>query len=149
MDDYLQSVMRCLTANGETFVAHEYPVEGGWNPPDFVALRPRKRTVYVVAVSAADNLFQLVKKVVTRDEQWLAKLAPQLSRLKLVGLGWRYQVLVFIQEEQMRWFRKKVGSPKDVTILSLEQAMEHWRWDPKVWTAGFSFETDALRRVTQ
>jgi len=37
----------------------------------------------------------------------------------------------------------------NVTVLSLEQAMEHWRWDAKVWTSSFSFETDAMRRAAQ
>src|SRR6266404_6622272 len=108
MDEYEQSVLRCLTANGETFVSNEYPVEGGWSRPDFVALRPVKKTVYIVEVSAGGNLYGLVKKVVTRKKQWTAKLGSQLLRLKLVKAGWRYQVLVFIQEEQIEWFRLKV-----------------------------------------
>ncbi len=149
MDEYEQAVMRCLAANGETFVAYEYPVEGGWSYPDFVALRSRLKTVYVVEVSAGGDLSKLVKKVVAREEQWITKLRAQLSRLKLVGPDWRYQILVFIQEEQIEWFLKKIGSPKDVTVLSLEQAIEHWKWDPKVWTSNFSFETDALKRAAQ
>ncbi len=85
MDEYEQSVLRCLTANGETFVSNEYPVEGGWSRPDFVALRPAKKTVYIVEVSAGGNLYGLVKKVVTRKKQWTAKLGSQLLRLKLVS----------------------------------------------------------------
>ena len=80
---------------------------------------------------------------------WIAHLRPQLSRLKLAGSDWRYQVLVFIQEEQIEWFREKIGSPNDVTVLSLEQAIQHWQWNPKVWTPHFSFRADALKRASQ
>lgn len=149
MDEYAQSVMRCLTANGETFVAHEYPVEGGWSYPDFVALRSRLKTVYVVIVSPAGDLSELGRKVMAREDYWIAHLRPQLSRLKLAGSDWRYQVLVFIQEEQIEWFREKIGSPNDVTVLSLEQAIQHWQWNPKVWTPHFSFRADALKRASQ
>src|SRR6266545_656463 len=127
MDEYEQSVMRCLTANGETFVAHEYAVEGGWSYPDFVALRANKRAVYIVEVSAAGDLSNLVKKILSREEQWIDKLRAQLLHLKLTDSRWRFQILVFIQEGQVNWLRGKIGSPKDVTVLSLEEAIAHWR----------------------
>jgi hypothetical protein len=61
--------MQLLVANGETFVAPQFCIDGGWSYPDFVAIRPPKKKVYVVEVTAAGHASGLVKKINSRDHQ--------------------------------------------------------------------------------
>ena len=70
MDRHEEAVMQLLTANGETFVAPKYEVADGWQCPAFVALRPARRQVYVVEVSASGYPLALVNRLNERIEKW-------------------------------------------------------------------------------
>jgi hypothetical protein len=45
MDRYEEAVMHYLTANGGTFVVHQYSIGQGWACPAFVAIQPSARMV--------------------------------------------------------------------------------------------------------
>ena len=79
MDRHEEAVMYCLTANGETFVAPEPDIGEGWSRPDFVAIRPPKKRVYVVEVTGSGNPVGLIEKVNGREKQWLSPLRKHLE----------------------------------------------------------------------
>jgi len=149
MDQYEQAVISCLTANGETFVAPQFDIGRGWSCPDFVAIRPPQRKVYVVEVTASGNPIGLAKKVNDRDNHWFNKLQKHLEERNIAGPDWSYEVLVFIRYDQRAWFKKRVKDHAGVSILCLEDAIASWEWSEQVWTSNFSFETDELKRAAQ
>lgn len=146
MDSYEEAVMGCLVANGETFVVPQMDIGGGWCRPDFVAIRPPKRQVYVVEVTTSGMPRGLVEKVNDRDHQWLLQLRAHLEGRRICDQDWIYSVLVFVRRDQEGWFREQISDCAGVTVLCVEDAFAHWEWNEKVWTGDFSFETDKLRR---
>ena len=86
MDRHEEAVMQLLTANGETFVAPKYEVADGWQCPAFVALRPARRQVYVVEVSASGYPLALVNRLNERVEKWYAPLLSQLHQKPVTQL---------------------------------------------------------------
>jgi len=149
MNIYEEAVMYCLTANRETFVSPHFDIGGGWSRPDFVAIRPPKKKVYVVEVTAKGEVSRLLGKVRDRENQWFSQLREHLEAGGIVEKDWSYSVLAFIRCDQLTWFRERVAGEANVTALCLEDAIAHWEWDSKVSTPNFSFETGALKRAAQ
>ncbi len=146
MDIYEEMAMYFVTANKETFVSPQYDIGNGWSCPDFVAMRPPKRTVYIVEVSAGGNLSGLAEKVLNYEGHWLNPLREHLMALNLVDSDWSFKVLVFIRRDQLKWFKTTVDSSKGVVIICLEDVFKHWLWDNKVWTGDFLFGKDSIKR---
>lgn len=148
MDRHEEAVMQLLTANGETFVAHHYDVADGWVAPAFVAIRPAKRQVYVVAVSASGFPLGLVSKLNDRVSRWYAPLLAQLQRLGLTGPDWGINTLVFVRSDQINWLHARVQDMAGVHVLSLEEASANWRWSDVVWTEDYDFASGEIPQRT-
>ena len=146
MDIYEEMVMTFLVANKETFIVPQYPIGQGWSYPDFLAIRPAKKHAYIVEVSSAWNLETLLKKVRSRDTQWLTNLANQLKSLCITEETWVYRVLIFVRRERIEWFRKGIGDSRDVLVIPLEITFTPWNWKDIVYTSDFSFERDAFEK---
>lgn len=131
--------MRLLTANGETFVAHHYDVATGWQAPAFVALRPTKRRLYVVEVSASGFPLGLVNKLNERVAKWYAPLLLQLQGLGVTDAEWDIQTLVFVRSDQIAWLQERVKDLSGVHALSLEHASADWNWADVVWSEDYDF----------
>jgi len=144
MDRHEEAVMQLLTANGETFVAPKYEVAEGWQCPAFVALRPARRQIYVVEVSASGYPLALVNRLNERVERWYAPLLPQLQSLGVSTPDWGVACLAFVRSDQIDWLRERIKDPGGVHLLSLEQAGANWNWDDAVWTAEMDFETGVI-----
>jgi hypothetical protein len=149
MDQYEQAVMSCLTANGETFIASQFDIGKGWSCPDFVAIRPPQKKVYVVEVTASGSPVDLAEKVNSRDNQWFKNLREHLEGRGVTESHWSYEVLVFLRRDQHEWFKRRIKDRAGVSVLFLEDAMACWEWSERVWTSNFSFEVDALKRAAQ
>lgn len=144
MDRHEEAVMQLLTANGETFVAPKYEVTEGWQCPAFVVLRPARRQVYVVEVSASGYPLGLVNRINERVERWYAPLLPQLQALGITTADWGVGCLVFVRSDQIDWVQERVKDGSGVHVLSLEQASSSWNWDDAVWTHEMDFETGVI-----
>jgi hypothetical protein len=149
MDRHEEAVMHCLTANGETFLAHEPDLGRGWSRPDFVAIRPPKKRAYIIEVTDSGKPAELVEKVNAREKQWLNFLRAHLESLDIANKTWSYGVLVFARRDQRDWLKSHINDMTDVTILCLEEAASDWEWPDHIWTSNFSFETDVLKRATR
>lgn len=139
MDRHEEAVMQLLTANGETFVAPRYELADGWQCPSFVALRPARREVYVVEVSASGYPLALVNRINERAQRWYAPLLAQLQDYALVSPDWGVGCLAFVRSDQIAWLKERVKDLSGVHVLSLEQASSPWNWDDAVWTPDFDF----------
>lgn len=148
MDRHEEAVMQLLTANGETFVAPKYEVTDGWQCPAFVVLRPARRQVYVVEVSASGYPLGLVNRLNERVERWYAPLLQQLQSLGITTPDWGVGCLVFVRSDQIAWLQERIKDPSGVHVLSLEQAGNHWHWDDAVWTPEMDFETGVIPQRT-
>lgn len=139
MDRHEEAVMQWLTANGETFIAPKYEVAAGWMCPSFVALRPSKKQIWVVAVSASGYPLAVVDRINQRIEKWYAPLLEQLQRLQVVQGDWSIGLLVLVRDDQIDWLRARVQDLSGVQVLSLETASQPWNWDGVVWTEDLDF----------
>lgn len=144
MDRHEEAVMQLLTANGDTFVAHHYDVADGWVAPAFVAIRPVKRQVYVVEVTASGFPLALVNKLNERVAKWYAPLLEQLQRVGLTGPDWGINTLVFVRSDQMAWLQERVQDMAGVHVLSLEEASANWNWGDRVWSEDYDFASGEI-----
>lgn len=139
MDRHDEAVMQLLTANGDTFIAPHYEVAAGWMCPSFVALRPAKKQVWVVEVTASGYPLGLVDRINQRIEKWYAPLLEQLQRLQVTHGDWSIGLLVFVRDDQIEWLKGRVKDLAGVQVLSLETASSPWAWHGSVWTEDFDF----------
>ena len=146
MDRHDEAVMQFLTANGDTIIAAQYEVAAGWMCPSFVALRPAKRQVWVVEVSASGYPLGVVDKINQRVEKWYAPLLEQLQRLQVVGSDWSIGLLVFVRDDQVEWLKGRAKDLAGVHILSLETASSPWTWEGVVWTEDMDFAQASIPR---
>lgn len=149
MDRHEEAVMYCLTANGETFLASQPDIGKGWSCPDFVAIRPPKKKVYVVEVTASGNPAALIEKLNGREKQWLRPLREHLEKVGIADASWSYSVLAFVRRDQRARVQSCFIDKSDVTVLCLEDAVCNWEWPDEIWTSNFSFEKGALKRAAQ
>lgn len=148
MDRHEEAVMQLLTANGETFVAHHYDVASGWQSPSFVAIRPTKRELYVVEVSASGFPLGLVNKLNERVGKWYAPLLEQLQALGVTDAQWSINTLVFVRSDQITWLHERVKDMSGVHVLSLEAASANWNWADLVWTEEYDFASGEIPQRT-
>lgn len=146
MDRHEEAVMQFLTANGDTFLVPRYEVAAGWMCPSFVALRPAKKQVWVVEVSASGYPLGLVDKINQRVEKWYAPLLEQLQRLHITGHDWSIGLLVLVRDDQIAWLKGRVKDLAGVHVLSLETASSPWTWHSSVWTEDMDFAIEAIAR---
>lgn len=144
MDRHEEAVMQWLTANGETFIAPRYELADGWVCPSFVALRPAKKEVWVVEVSASGYPLGLVDRINQRVEKWYGPLLAQLQRLQVCGSDWSIGSLVVVREDQIAWLQGRVQDLSGVQVLSLEVASSPWRWAGVVWTEDMDFHQGTI-----
>ena len=146
MDRHEEAVMQLLTANGDTFIAHHYDVAAGWMAPSFVALRPAKKQVWLVQVSASGYPLGLVDQIQQRVQRWYAPALEQLQRLQVCGSDWSIGLLVFVRDDQKAWLQSRLKDSSGVYVLSLETASSPWTWSSVVWSEEMDFAQPAIPR---
>jgi len=127
-----EAVLEYLTHEGDVFVCPQYRAEGG--NPDFVAMNFTKHQIEVVEVSGAQNLDKLATKV--NDRKWVEKLIAQLRDKKVIDGSWKPILRVFVAEAYRVKFCKKIVSPHDVVVETIDDVFAcllDWqkRQDPK------------------
>lgn len=146
MDRHEQAVMQFLVANGDTFIAPQYEVAAGWMCPSFVALRPAKKQVWLVEVTASGYPLGVVDKINQRVAKWYAPLLEQLQRLQISDSDWSIGLLVFVRDDQIEWLKGRIQDLSGVQVLSLETASSPWTWHGSVWTEELDFAAPAIAR---
>ena len=139
MDRHEEAVMHLLTDNGDTFIAPQYDVASGWMCPDFVALRPAKKQIWVAEVTASGYPIGLVDKINQRVERCYAPLLEQLQRLQLTDSEWSIGMLIFARDDQLEWLKGRIKDSAGVHVLSLETASSSWLWADLVWSEDMDF----------
>jgi hypothetical protein len=152
--EYELRVQHFLVENGVTFVSPQFELpyskelDSGGSNPDFVAIRPATKEVYVVEVSVSGSLKNLAEKIKNREKQWLNALRNQLVANKVITSDWKeIEVLVFVRADKIEWFKTKVGLATNVHIWPVEYTLQHWLWPAEVRQPGFDFRNTALAVV--
>ena len=146
---YEKSVMYYLVANGETFIAPYSNLGKGLDRTDFIAIRPSKKEAYVVVIADSHRPESLIQRVEKCELEGLDVLRDHLESRGIADSAWSCKVLLFVQNENLNWFRENIYHRKNVIILSIDNAVESWRWNSHVWASYFSFENEALKLSTQ
>ena len=147
MDLYETAVMYFLVANGETFIAPHINLGHGAIRPNFIAIRPSKRTAYVVDVTSSGDQSSLIEKMKANKNKWITLLKKHIEKRGIADPKWSYKVLLFIRSDQRDQVKQKLGRFKKLHVLCLENAVESWRWNKQVWTSDFSFEAEAQKAI--
>jgi len=117
-------VSHYLTASQGLFVSPRFvirgPDGGEWSCPDFVALDFQKHQVQIVEATARANVSGLIEKVRNREQQWVQYLKPDLIRRRAIDETWRFVVRVFVRNDNVAVFKRKLGEASDVTIQAIE-----------------------------
>ena len=149
MDVYEKSVMYYLVANGETFIAPHSNLGKGLSSPDFIAIRPSKKEAFLVVISDSRRPESLIQKVEECELKGLDVLRDHLENRGIADSEWSYKLMLFVQKENLEWFRENINHRKNVIIFSVDNAIESWRWNSYVWTSYFSFENEAQKLSPQ
>ena len=145
MDRFEKSVMYYLVANGETFVAPHINLGKGLDRADFIAIRPSKKEAYVVVIADSHHPESLIQRVAENELEGLDVLREHLVNRRIADSDWSCKVLLFVENENLAWFRENIKDRKNVIILSIDNAIESWKWNKHMWTSYFSFENEALK----
>lgn len=130
--------MHYLTANGGTFVVHQYSIGQGWACPAFVAIQPSARMVCVVGVSAGWDLAALVQRVRNCQVQWWNQLIPHLQQRNVIAADWHQHVAVFIRQDRVAWFQQAIAGTANVSVIPLEPILAAWNWPKDARAPQFS-----------
>lgn len=132
MDQYEEAVLWYITAPRTRFICPQYDLAwekmSGGSCPDFVVLDYEKTTIYVVEVSTAAQIAGLVERVTQRETRWYGPIQIQLGQLSPHFAEWQYRVSLFVRGEVADALRLKIAGWKDVSVLSLDEAVFGWRW---------------------
>src|SRR5690606_13004576 len=119
-----EAVIRCLTANGETFVSR------GMNfnrDSSLVAIRPAKKISYLVEL--ADRLSQVaIDDFISSFDDNLSALRGLLRKQGTVGRSWLFRILFFVDSENYESVKALVYGRSDVTVHCIEDAEASEAW---------------------
>lgn len=108
----------------------------GGASPDFVVLDFEDNTVYVVEVSVAWDLTDLVDRVLKRQSVWYTALQEYGRTHNVSPLCWsNYRTAAFVRSDRYSHMLKKVEEHVDVSVISLDRVLLEWEWE---WKAGNS-----------
>jgi hypothetical protein len=71
-----------------------------------------------------------LKKVLDRENQWLAKLREQLRQTRIIDDSWtRFHVVLYVRRSAAKELQKKLHGAADVIIRTFEEIGFPWNWD--------------------
>lgn len=132
--DYLEEItMMHLTKVRNCFVFPQFDIRGDkkseWSCPDFIAMDFKNKIVAVVEVTSSYNIYDLLKKIENKNEQWFDRLFPQLNDLGLgfIDKTWKNEIWVYTRKEHLNKFPLNTAS---VTIFE----DIGYTWSKEFWT---------------
>ena len=124
MDIYEEAVLNYITSNSNRFINPQFNIE--WNKenrtggslPDFVVLDFSKQTVYIVEVTKAYDIKNLLLKVEQRQKRWIEPIRKLLDDF---FMSWEFHVTLFLRDERVEYALNKTKNyHKEVSIISLK-----------------------------
>ena len=124
MDIYEEAVLNYITSNNNRFINPQFNIE--WNEenqtggslPDFVVLDFAKKTIYIVEVTKAYDIKNLLSKVEERQKRWIKPIRKSLDDF---FKNWKFHVTLFLRDERVEYaLNKTKGYHKEVSIISLK-----------------------------
>jgi len=143
MDIYEELVLNYIASNNKRFINPQFNIE--WNKedktggslPDFVVLDFEKQTIYIVEVTKAYDIKNLLSKVDERKKRWIEPIKKSLDDF---FKNWEYHVTLFLRDERVAYAIDKTKDyNNEVSIISLKKI------NPYLGTTGF--ENDNMLKV--
>ena len=124
MDIYEEAVMNYILSSEKytRFLNWQYKIKYdadkkiGGSLPDFVVLDFTMKKIYVIEVTTAWDVDSLLSRVKEKDSRWIEPLKCNEFLPK-----WPFHVTVFIREERVDYFKKKIASIADVSVIPLSK----------------------------
>jgi Holliday junction resolvase-like predicted endonuclease len=125
MDIYEEAVLNYITSSNNRFVNPQFNIEWdeinkiGGSLPDFVVLDFEKKTIYIVEVTKAYDIKNLLLKVEQRRERWIEPIKKSLNDF---FENWEFHVTLFLRDERVEYAINKTKKyNKEVSVISLKK----------------------------
>jgi hypothetical protein len=150
--DFELAVMQYICTDLSTFVIPQFRIEEPkwFSCPDFLALNPKTKVIYLVEVTTAANPRGLATKVIRMFQPGndIGFLRDQLRKhYPAQGLEeWPVKVAAFVRRDARDGFDRLLteGLPeekrKDVTVLVLEKCVFPWEYWDRITCDGFGWD---------
>jgi len=123
MDIYEEAVLNYITQSNQRFVnpqfslAYDAKQDIGGSLPDFVVLDFKLKTIFIVEVSKAYDIKNLLAKAKKKEERWILPLGNIIdSELN----QWNYHVTLFVREERVKYARESLREMENISVISLK-----------------------------
>jgi len=123
MDIYEEAVLNYITQSNQRFVNPQFSLvydakqDIGGSLPDFVVLDFELKTIFIVEVSKAYDIKNLLSKVKEKDERWILPLQKTID----TSLNqWDFHVTLFIREERTKYARESLREIENTSVISLK-----------------------------
>ncbi len=124
MDIYEEAVLNYITQSNQRFVnpqfslAYDAKQDIGGSLPDFVVLDFELKTIFIVEVSKAYDIKNLLSKAKEKEERWILPLKNIIdSKLS----QWDFHVSLFIREERVKYARVSLSEIENISVISLKK----------------------------
>jgi len=123
MDFYEEAVLYYIASSSKRFInpqfnlAYDSKKDIGGSLPDFVVLDFEDRTVYIIEVTKAYDIKNLLSKVSEREKRWIL---PIKETIDSNFSEWDYHVTLFLREDRVKHARDKLAKNIDVSVISLK-----------------------------
>ena len=124
MDIYEEAVLHYITSSNKRFInpqfnlAYNSKKDIGGSLPDFVVLDFEDKTIYIVEVTKAYDIKNLLSKVSEREKRWIL---PIKEIIDSSFSEWDYHVTLFLREERVKYAKEKLKEDVDVSVISLKE----------------------------
>jgi len=124
MDIYEEAVLYYISSSSKRFInpqfniAYDSKKDIGGSLPDFVVLDFEDRTVYIIEVTKAYDIKNLLSKVSERGKRWIL---PIKETIDSSFSEWDYHVTLFLREDRVKYVKNKLEKDVDVSVISLKE----------------------------
>ena len=124
MDIYEEAVLYYISSSSKRFINPQFDIaynsekDIGGSLPDFVVLDFEDKTVYIIEVTRAYDIKNLLSKVSEREKRWIL---PIKETIDSNFSEWDYHITLFLREDRVKDAKDKLEKDVDVSVISLKK----------------------------
>jgi len=124
MDLYEEAVLHYIASSNKRFINPQFNLsynskkDIGGSLPDFVILDFEDKTIYIVEVTKAYDIKNLLSKVSEREKRWILPIKETIASS---FSEWDYHVTLFLREDRVEYAKNKLEEDVDVSVISLKE----------------------------
>lgn len=135
MDIFETAIMRYIAIDRSTLVIPQYDIDSGWASLDFLGINTKKKIIYIVEVTSAEDTKRLRKKIeqAFEPEMHVERLKQQLHKdYGSTYDDWPVRAAVFVRRANRDEFKGRLSPTvrPQVDVFSIEECVFPWEyWD--------------------